>query len=254
MPDQGRPVLGVLGAIFRPDRHPDDHRHPDHVPAHGLPFWKLVEHLIPAPSEEIAIHDLRQNPSSAHSVANRGTDNSAFRYRGIEKPVIRQGLGQSLVNRKSTSPVPVFLTIGDQCGILVETVDDGFKDTVPELELLQLGNRIALLVKVKPFLSADRFYPGILLQRHQDVTGSVLHPVDRLVGEHHAADGFRLPHQVKQGRYPVIDGQRQDLFHLFHGFRADLFQMGQIGYTGIGELSAISQDRILALPGFDFLF
>lgn len=55
------PVLRVLSAVFRSDRNADYDRHFQNVAAHGLPLGQLVEHLVAAAAEEVAVHDLGES-------------------------------------------------------------------------------------------------------------------------------------------------------------------------------------------------
>ncbi|MPN34374.1 hypothetical protein SDC9_181867 [bioreactor metagenome] len=60
----GGPILGMLRAVFYADRHPERDRHLDDPGAHGLPFGHLVEYIVGAATDEVAVHDLDQRTTA----------------------------------------------------------------------------------------------------------------------------------------------------------------------------------------------
>ena len=58
--------------------------------------------------------------------------------------MVGQGFGEAAVTREGSSPVTVFLTIGNQSGIFFKPVQNGFKDGIAILEHLVLGNRFPI--------------------------------------------------------------------------------------------------------------
>ena len=64
----------MLGAIFRPHGNAQHHGHLKHARRHRLPFRQLIEHLVPGASDEVAVHELDQHVSAAHSAADRRAD------------------------------------------------------------------------------------------------------------------------------------------------------------------------------------
>ena len=85
---QRSPVLRVLRTVFRTDRHAYDHGHLEDVAAHRLPFGQLVEYLVAAAAEEVAIHNFGDHASAAHCVSDCGADDGRLGDRRIEQAVV----------------------------------------------------------------------------------------------------------------------------------------------------------------------
>ena len=174
MGGEGGPVLGVLGAVLAAHRQAQHHRHFKHSGTHGLPFGQLVEHLVPGAAQEVAVHELCHHPAACHGIAHGGAHNAGFRNGGVEQAVIGQGFRHAAVDGKGAAPVAHILAKGDQGGVLIELVDDGLGDAVPQLIDPVFADGLAVLVQAKALLFGDLLNPGAFLTGQQHLGLSAL--------------------------------------------------------------------------------
>ena len=253
MAAQRGPVLRVLGTVLRADGHAYDNRHLQDVAGHRLPLRKLIEYLVSAAAEEVAVHDLRNHTATAHGITDGGSDNRGLGDRGIEQTMIRQSLGQSSIDCESAAPLTVLLAVGDEGGILVEAVNDCLEYSVPDVECLHLAGRLAVLVEVEPGLAGNLLHARVLLKRHVHVRLRVAQGVNALVGEHHVAQKLALLHKIHTWRKLGVDGKLVAIEYVGVDLGADSVESGLVGHPGLFQPLAESDDAVLLLPGLDLL-
>ena len=137
----------MLCAVLVANRYAQHHRHFQRARTHGLPFGELVEHLVTRAAQEIAVHQLGDRPSAHQRVADGAGNDGALADRGIEEAVIRQRFGQAPVYAERAAPIAVVLTKGDQGRVLIELVDNRFKQRIAYVELPDLGDSLAVFIK-----------------------------------------------------------------------------------------------------------
>ena len=129
-----RPVLAVLGAVLRADRHAQHDGHLQQAAGHRLPLGELVEDLVAGPAHEVAVHQLDQRPAAFQRVADGGADDRAFGDRRVEQPMVGQRLGQAAIDGERAAPIAVLLAVGDQRRIGVEAVEDRLEERVADAD------------------------------------------------------------------------------------------------------------------------
>ena len=253
MAAQRSPVLRVLGTVLRADGHTDHNRHLQDVAGHRLPLRKLIEYLVSAAAEEVAVHDLRDHTAATHSVTDGCPDDRGLGDRRIEQAMVRQSLGQSSIDSESATPLTVLLTVSDQRSILVEAVGDGLEYSVPDVVGLHLAGRLAVLVKIEPGLAGNLLDARILLQRHIHIRFRVAEGVDALVGEHHITKELTFLHEIHaRGKFGV-DGKLVAFEYVGVNLLADSAESGLISHPGLFQSLTERQDAIFLLPGLDLL-
>ena len=164
---KSRPVLRMLCAVLGADGNTEDDRHLEDTGAHCLPLSHLVEDLVACAADEVSVHKLDDSAAAAHCVADSRTDDSRLGDRGVEESVIRNSLGHLLVDTECAAPVTVVLTVGDECGIVIELVDDRLEETVADVVHLHLGDGLAVCVGCLSDLSGDVLDSRALLLGHE---------------------------------------------------------------------------------------
>src|SRR5512133_1688020 len=104
----------MLGTVLGAYGNTNHHRHFQHIATHGLPFGKLVKHLVTTTAEKITVHDLRDYATAAHCISDGRSDNRTLRNGRIEQTVVGQCFSQATVNGKCTTPVTVLFAISYQ--------------------------------------------------------------------------------------------------------------------------------------------
>ena len=74
MGGQCRPILRVLCTVLVTNGDTEDERHLQQASGHGLPLCHLVEDLIAASAEEVAVHEFDNCTATGHCIANACTD------------------------------------------------------------------------------------------------------------------------------------------------------------------------------------
>ena len=203
--------MAVLCAIFRAHTYVDDYGHLEDVARHSLPLGKLVEDLVTAAAEEVAVHDFRDDTSATHGIADGGADDSGLGNGGVKETMRRQRLGEAAIDGKGAAPLAILFAIGDKAGVLVETIDDGFKESVADVERLHLADGLAFGILVETLLTGNLLDARVLLHGMVDLGCGVGKGVGASVGEHHIAQQFALLDKVHARRKRVVDSQ---LVHL----------------------------------------
>ena len=250
---QAGPVLRVLCAVLGADGHAQGHGHLDDVGGHGLPLRHLVEHFVTGAAQEVAVHQFDQRTAAGHGVADCAADDGGLGNRAVEQAMIRQGLGQSAIDRERAAPVAHVLAVGDEGGILVEAVDNGLEQTVAQLVHLVLGDRLAVRVDAKALLLGDGLHARNLVHGDVDVRLRIGEGFDVAVGEHHVGDGVGIGLQVHAGGDLLVNGQLEVAEVDFLDVLDDLVQLLGGGNARVDQLLAVRRDRILRLPGLDLL-
>ena len=126
-------VLGVLCAVLAADGDAEDEGHFQKAAGHGLPLGHLVEDFIAGAAHEIAVHEFGDHAAAGEGVADGGAGDGGFGDGGVEEAVVGEGLGEAAVDGEGAAPVAVYLAVGDEGGVFVEAVDDGFEEHVAQL-------------------------------------------------------------------------------------------------------------------------
>ena len=161
--------------------------------------------------------------------------------------MIGKRFGQPAITSERSSPVAIFLPIGDKGGIVLKSVKGSLENRIPVLKDLVLGNWFSVHDTSPRFLRQS-LGSRIFRSRKDQFgfsLGIIAFPLS--FGEHKIADFFR----VQTWRNLQVGGQSKSLGHRLGHVRLVLVNriLGQ--QSGFDQLLGIGHERINCLPGID---
>ncbi len=172
----------MLSAVFASDGYAENYRHLKKSRAHRLPLGELIEYFVSCATDEVGIHKLNYSATACHCVTDSRTYDCGFGDRGIEQSVIGKRFCETAVNGKRSAPISIILAVSDERGILVEFINDCFKDAVSYAVLLDLGKQFALFVICVAGKRSDLLNARIFFLGHKNVgSAAFVHALNVLI-------------------------------------------------------------------------
>ena len=253
MRDQRRPVLRMLGAVLAADRAAQHDRKLELAGRHRLPLGHLIEDFVARAADEVGVHELDQGAAALERVADRGRHDRGLGNRRIENPVIGKQLRKAAIDAERASPLAALFTVGDQALVVEHVMEDGLEQAVPERDRPHcrepgagLGEAETALLRVldDPRAGGGIGESGRRLRRNRNLR----------VGEHQAADQYRVRVHVDDRRYRGIHCGRGDLAYRLGDFGPHRLNGRACENPRFDQGRPERKDGIVGRPAFNLVF
>ncbi len=160
--------------------------------------------------------------------------------------------GQTAIASKSSTPVTVFFTVGDEGRVGIKSVQNRLKDSVSELINAIGRHGFALVVISITNFFAQLFNTRHILMSQQHVRFCIRQGRNVQVGEHQPFNSTGILLQVHARGLNRVDGQTDRVRDYVNDLFVDGFDLIFASYTGFDQLTGKGGNGINLLPGFNF--